>query len=159
MSRWDDRSVPKSGWTLVEVVDERPDDPDGSDPTDTYPDCEMCDREHIRFVHHLQHPALPGETLLVGCVCSSKLTGDPATAKARETTARNRASRRAKWLTRRWRESAAGRPFLKVDGHHVVVFPAGGGWGFRVDGAPRYGFATERDAKLAAFDRLFPNTA
>src|SRR5271168_4438785 len=110
MNHWEDNSVPKFGWTC-EFVDDLADHCIFGE----YMDCWMCGREQIRFVHHLNHRGYP-DTIEVGCVCAGKLTGDVQATKASETKVRNRAMRRAKWLTRRWKISNNGNPRLKVGG-------------------------------------------
>jgi hypothetical protein len=64
----------------------------------------------------------------------------------------------ASFLTRKWRLSARGNRYLTLQGITLVVFKARGGpgyerWYYQVAG--EYGpdgYATEREAKLAAFD-------
>ena len=154
MSRWDQPGVPHKGWTCVDVVDLRGDD-DVEDAQ--YATCEMCGNERIRFAHHMEHP--DHAPVSVGCVCAEKMTGDYVGPREREKRLRNRAIRRAKWLSRKWRISGMkGNPFLNIDGTNVGVhLTKFGKWGYRIGSrfSTRF-FATEDKAKLALFDAMFP---
>jgi hypothetical protein len=82
-------------------------------------------------------------------------------ARERERTARNTASRRARWLSRKgWRRSSAGNPWIRTpDGYRVVVFPCDGGWSGIVEHrgqqiVARRLYESEDRAKLAAFDAI-----
>jgi hypothetical protein len=60
----------------------------------------------------------------------------------------------ASFLTRKWRLSARGNLYLRLQGMRVVVFRGWPGpWYYQVAGEfSRQGYATEREAKLAAFE-------
>lgn len=60
--RWNIPGLPHSGWRWIAVTD-------GGDATHT---CEMCGKERIRYVHHIDHPDVAGQ-LDVGCVCAAGL--------------------------------------------------------------------------------------
>jgi hypothetical protein len=157
-NRWDQPGVPHKGWRCVGVYDVRE---DGSTPDEAaYATCEMCGREKIRFVHTMEHDQ--HQPLDVGCVCAGKMSDDYAGAEHREAAMKNRAARRSKWLTRKWRHSAKGNAFLNVEGFNIVIFPSKrrpGTWGYKV-GAEfgREGYPSETQAKLAAFDDLWRKT-
>ncbi|MDF3068534.1 MAG: hypothetical protein K0R38_4135, partial [Polyangiaceae bacterium] len=105
--------------------------------------CEVCEAATVRYVHWLTHPDYE-QQLGAGCVCAGHLTEDPIGASKREKSAVNVAKRRAKWLTRKWRVSGSGNPFLNTDGYNVVVFR-------RKGAAPLFGYRiVRRDEKEAA---------
>lgn len=148
MNRWDEEGVPQRGWECVNVYDLKE---SGQD----YATCEMCGKEEIRYVHVMRHPGHPD--LEVGCVCAGHMEQDYQAALTRERAVRNRSARRKNWLSRRWRLSAKGNPYLNVSGRNVGVFPAQSGWRWRVGhsfGAGTY--PTPDQAKLALFDDLYP---
>lgn len=56
--------VPTSGhWDYVEIIDNE----------DCSRLCENCNKEWIRWEHHLRHKKIPGMTKVVGCICVQKL--------------------------------------------------------------------------------------
>jgi hypothetical protein len=120
--------------------------------------CETCETVSIRYVHTMEHPNYP-DTLDCGCVCAGNMEQDYAGARQREAALRKAAGRRRKWLSRQWRTSAKGNPYLNTDGYNVVVYQQGEGWSFRVTdekGAvtARRTLPTTDAAKLQAFDAL-----
>ena len=152
---WDKPGVPHKGWTCVGVYDVRG---DGSSADEAaYATCDMCGKEHIRFVHTLEHDDY--ESLDVGCICAGKMENDYEGARRREAKFRNRAARKAKWLGRKWRWSAKGNHYINADGHNLVVFPnkfRPGWWKFTIDG--KFSAASYKDAdaaKLALFDAFW----
>jgi hypothetical protein len=80
--------------------------------------------------------------------------------KRREARLRNRAIRRTRWLTRKWRVSAKGNSFLNLDGYNLVVYPTKTGrWGYKIgDRFGRKTFSTKQEAKLALFDDFWVAT-
>ncbi len=150
---WNQPGVPHKGWTCIGVDDVRDGGTISVEETD-YAICEMCGKEQVRFVHNMVHDDY-ADTLRVGCVCAGKME-DPYAAERREKVARNRASRKSRWLSRRWRVSAKGNDFLNVDGHNVGVHRKGNGWGWRIGGDfGRKAYPTEDEAKLALFDECW----
>jgi len=148
--KWSCAGVPHKGWACVDIEDL-------GDPSAT---CEMCETQEIRYVHHMQHPNYP-EVLGCGCVCAGHMEGDYEGARQREKALRNSSSRRRRWLTRDWRTSRNGNPYINADGYNIVVFPAGAGWGFRVTNRlTDRGLASRRvlesvdAAKLRSFDAM-----
>lgn len=156
-NRWDQPGVPHKGWHCVDVVNLRADG-EPADDTD-YATCQMCGNEKIRYVHIMEHPDVE-EALDVGCVCAEKMSDDYDGPKRREARLRNRASRRTRWLHRKWRVSAKGNSFLNVDGRNLVVYPTKTGrWGYKI--GDRFGpktYPTVREAKLALFDDFWAAT-
>ena len=147
--KWSQPGVPHKGWACIDIEDL------GS-PTHI---CEMCESQEVRFAHHMQHPDWP-DVLVVGCICAGHMEGDLAGARARDTSMRNRSARRRNWLTRQWRVSAKGNPWVKADGYRVTVYPRGAGWAVTIafgDEPPehsRRNYPTKDAAKLAAFDHI-----
>ncbi|MHC5609922.1 MAG: hypothetical protein ACYTXA_02515 [Nostoc sp.] len=128
---WDNPDFPKCEWKHVDVIDVTDGDPNALLHT-----CEACGREDVRYVHQLKHD-LWDEIIEVGCICAGNLTGDIDEAKRLEKEARNRTSRRDRWLERNWKTSRNGNPYLKhrQQGirYHIIVFKSKyGQWNFRV---------------------------
>lgn len=149
---WNKPDVPHKGWKCLDVVDVRG---DGEAEDAAYEECQMRGQERIRFVHVMHHPAVP-EDLRVGCICAEKMSDDYVGPKRRENEVRNRSSRRAKWLTRKWKVSRKGYPWIKAGDYHVVVCaekPAQ----YRLFINEKRGtrvYPSEAAAKLAAFDAI-----
>ena len=147
---WDRRGVPHKGWRCVRC----------DDLGQAVGQCQMCGKEEIRYVHHMEHDEYD-ETVGVGCVCAGKMEDDYARPKMREQRMKNKASRRQRWLARKWRESSKGNDYINAEGLNVVVFPykrgpATGKWGYRIDGQfGKRAFATADEAKLAAFEEFW----
>jgi hypothetical protein len=149
--KWDQPGVPHKGWICINVHDL-------GEPSAI---CEMCEVQEIRYVHTLEHPDYP-TALEVGCVCAEHMEGDYVGPRRREATLKNAAARRARWLTRQWKMSAKGNPYLNVDGINIVLFQlADGSWSGRITNRPTQASETSRrryasldEAKLAAFDGM-----
>ena len=153
---WTEPGIPHKGWRLIDVIDLRPDDAPVEETE--YETCEMCGNERIRFVHIMEHNE--HETLRVGCVCAEKMSGDYIGPRAREKQVRNRATRRQKWLSRKWRASYNGNSFLNVEGFNFVVFPnkyKPDKWNYSIDNNfGKQSYNSEVEAKLAMFDEHWP---
>lgn len=117
-NRWDKPGVPHKGWVCITVFDTRADG--ASVEAATYNECQMCGNEKIRYVHVMRHSDY-GEELQVGCQCAEKMSDDYLGPREKENALRGRASRRAKWLRRKWRLSANGNTYIKVDGNQFLV--------------------------------------
>jgi hypothetical protein len=148
--KWSQAGVPHKGWQCVDIEDL-------GEPQIT---CQMCESQTIRYVHHMQHPDY-SEALEVGCICAGHMENDLIGAKAREASMKSRASKRKRWLTRRWKISRKGNPWLSTDGYRVTVYERGGGWAstVSVEGTSnvyhaRRNYNTMDLAKLAAFDQI-----
>ena len=148
--KWSAAGVPHRGWHCVDI----------EDLGEPQAECEMCESQTIRYVHHMEHPDY-GDVLEVGCVCAGHMEGSVAAAQDREASMRSRSSKRARWLGRVWKTSAKGNPTIKADGYRVTVYARGQGYGATiaaVDGSAvqhaRRNFPTINQAKLAAFDHI-----
>ncbi len=149
--KWSEAGVPHKGWTCVGIEDL-------GEPSAI---CEMCETQEIRYVHAMTHPHYAGE-LNVGCVCAEKMEDDYIGPRRRENALRSAAGRKKRWLSRKWRISARGNPYINTDGFNITIYRnADGTWGGRieergtaraVDSRKRY--PTEDAAKLAAFDGM-----
>lgn len=148
---WDQKGVPQKGWTCEGITDLG--SPVGQ--------CEMCGREEIRYVHQMAHEDYEGG-LDVGCVCAEKMEDDYVNPRRRERDLKNVAARRKRWLTRKWKTSQSGNPYLKTDGFHIVVYPlSDGSWGGKITDLQTGDAVTNRRryahadrAKLGAFDGM-----
>src|ERR1700728_3775627 len=148
--KWSDPGVPHKGWTCVDFEDLEYLSGIGG----------MCESQEIRYVHYMQHPRLQG-LIGAGCECAARMSEDYEGAQNRERFAKNRAKRRATWLTRDWKTSAKGNAYLKADGFLIVIFEKGAQWSAviedKVSEKKRFSqrsFKTEDEAKLAAFDGM-----
>lgn len=148
--KWSKAGVPHKGWQCLDI----------EDLGEPLIECGMCESQTIRYVHHMKHPNYP-EILEVGCICAGHMEGDVTAARTREASMRSRAGKRKRWLSRRWKISTKGNPWIKADGFRVTVYPRGGGWGTTISSeddklvqhSRRY-YHTEDQAKLAAFDQI-----
>jgi hypothetical protein len=143
-NRWKDPSYPKDGWACVDVMD----------LGEATHECEMCGGERVRYVHVMHHPE--AGTCEAGCVCAGRMTGDLEAANAREQSLKNKAGRRSRWLTRKWKVSGKGNEFLSLDGFNMTVFPnkwKPGKWSWSFDGKfSKEAYASSEEAKLALFE-------
>jgi hypothetical protein len=150
--KWSHRGVPHRGWICIYVEDL------GKPQTV----CEMCESQPIRYVHHMQHREYP-DILSVGCVCAGNMEGDIGAARKREGVMQSRAGKRKRWLTRKWRISSKGNPWIRSDGYRIIVYRRGAGWAWAYtivaeeNDLVRHSRTNHRSldsAKLAAFDHL-----
>ncbi len=148
--KWSQEGVPRKGWMCVEI----------EDLGDPLFQCEMCESQLIRFVHHMEHPLYP-TILAVGCVCAGHMEGNLAAARSRDAAMQSRASKRNRWATRKWKISINGNPTIKSDGYRVTVYPRGGGWAASLSPLGSSGvmhgkrnYRTIDEAKYAAFDHI-----
>jgi len=144
--KWSMVGVPHKGWVCVDI----------EDLGEPQAECEMCESQTIRYVHHMEHPDYP-DSLAVGCVCSGHMEGSLAAARDREASMRSRTSKRARWLGRIWKMSVKGNPTIKADGFRITVYGRGSGYGATIaalDGSSvehaRRNFPTIDQAKLAS---------
>jgi hypothetical protein len=131
---------------------------DMGEPAET---CQMCEVAEIRYVHYMRHPDYPMQ-LGCGCVCAERMEQDYVGPRRREAEAKNRTSRRDRWLRRDWKTSQNGNEYLKTrDGFVVIMWEHRNGWagvikdsisGHERVSNRRYGTAAE--FKLAAFDAM-----
>jgi hypothetical protein len=114
--KWSQVGVPKKGWSCTYVEDLGA--PDAV--------CEMCETQNIRYVHYMEHPDYAG-SLGCGCVCAEKMEGDYVGPRRREAVLKASGARRKRWLSRKWKVSARGNPYLNTDGFNITVFPKNDG--------------------------------
>ena len=148
--KWSQIGVPHKGWECVDI----------EDLGEPQIECEMCESQTIRYVHHMEHPNY-SDVLEVGCICAGNMEGDLAAAQTREASMKSRVGKRKRWLTRKWRVSAKGNPWLRADGYRITVYQRGAVWASTVASEDnsylhhgRRNFKTEGQAKLAAFDLI-----
>jgi hypothetical protein len=148
--KWSAAGVPHKGWVCVDIEDL-------GEPS---AECEMCESQTIRYVHHMEHSSYP-TVLQVGCICAGHMEGDLIASRAREASMKSRTGKRNRWLSRAWKISAKGNPHIKADGYRVTVYPRDAAWACTiaaVDGSTlqhsRRNFKTIGEAKLAAFDHI-----
>jgi hypothetical protein len=148
--KWSQPGVPHRGWSCVDI----------EDLGEPQMICEMCESQTIRYVHHMEHPHFAG-VLGVGCVCAGHLEGDLTAAQKREASMQSRAGKRKRWISRRWRISAKGNPWIRSDGYRVTVYRRAEGWAATVSTEDnsmvqhsRRNYQTQEHAKLAAFDQI-----
>ena len=133
--KWLDQNVPHRNWACLEVEDL------GS----ASQQCQMCEREIVRYVHRMTHD--DHDDLDVGCICAGHMEGDQAAAKLRDRELKSRTQRRDGWLGLGWKTSKSGNPYLKTRANksdinpHIVTITKG-----------RYGQFS------ASIDRTFLNT-
>ncbi len=148
--KWSVAGVPHRGWTCVDI----------EDLGEPQIDCEMCESQTIRYVHHMEHPDYPN-VLEVGCVCAGHMEGDLAASRAREASMKSRAAKRKRWTARAWKVSAKGNPHITSDGFRITVYPRGGEWAYTLAALDnstvlhaRRNYKSQAEAKLAAFDHI-----
>ena len=149
--KWSQRGIPHRGWICVGIEDLR----------EPRMQCEMCESQTIRYVHHMRHPEYAG-TLAIGCICAGHMEGNLAAARGRETAMQSRAVKRKRWITRKWKVSTNGNPCIRADGFRVTVYRRGVGWGAVVSAEdnsiePKHShrnYTSVDDARLAAFDEI-----
>ncbi|PLX29214.1 MAG: hypothetical protein C0582_04860 [Alphaproteobacteria bacterium] len=158
--RWIDNVTPKRGWTCTTAEDL------GSDGMT---ECQMCEREQVRYIHHMVHGNQAPLTLDVGCICAGHMMGendDPASIAANVAAAKQRAQLLENRTRRRtafpdlqsWKTSKNGNPYLNKDGYNFAFYKGRyGGYSGSVSGERLDGWhRTLREAKLAAFDKVWP---
>jgi hypothetical protein len=142
-------SLPREGWFLMEVEDLG--EPDH--------ECQACGYPEVRYVHHIEHPAVK-DHLAVGCVCSGHLTDDHEASRAAERKLRNRSIRLRRLLDLdRWRTTKSGNRKIKYRGHRLVLYPSryADGWRINVDDwLGRRTHPTSHAAIISAFTYLDP---
>ena len=117
----------------------------------------MCGKERLRYIHTMEHA--DHADLDVGRICAGKMATNYDAAAA-EKKLKAKAGVRSRWLSRRWRTSAKGNPFLLIDGLVLGIAPFRGGWRYWIteqdgDGTFRgngRSYLTPDEAKLALFE-------
>lgn len=148
--KWSQPGVPHRGWHCVDI----------EDLGEPQVQCEMCESQTIRFVHNMEHPNY-SQVLGVGCICAGHMEGDVAAARTREAAMKSRVGKKKRWLTRKWRISAKGNPWLRADGYRITVYERRDGWSVTVSKEDnssiqhsRKTYKTQDQAKLAGFDYI-----
>ena len=148
--KWSKPGVPHKGWQCVDIEDL-------GEPS---AECEMCESQTIRYVHHMEHPQYE-QVLAVGCVCAGHMEGDMSASREREASMKSRAGKRNRWTSRAWKLSSKGNSYITADGYRVTVYPRGGGFACTVAAVDqtrvqhsRRNFKTISEAQLAAFDQI-----
>lgn len=62
--KWSQPGLPHRGWHCVDI----------EDLGEPQVECEMCESQTIRFVHHMEHPDY-SQVLEVGCICAGHMEG------------------------------------------------------------------------------------
>lgn len=149
--KWAQAGVPHLGWNCETVEDlEKPSQL-----------CEMCEKETIRYVHHMSHAE--HADLKVGCVCAEHMSGDYETPKKRQREVINEARRREKErleakdsilqfkksFLAQWPTSKKGNEYFKLHADHFVIFKSPYGFGAiwsKKDGTQTKAYAPSVDA-------------
>lgn len=142
---WKRSDVPHTGWSCTGITDLG--EPSGI--------CQMCGYQIIRYVHHMEHPQYA--PLDAGCICAGKMEGNIENAKRRESEFKNRQSRKASFMKRKWKCSRNNNPYLKIRNHIIVLYKQQRGdvWKYSIDNkfCPEI-FATKEEAIAAVFEAL-----
>lgn len=135
---WKRTDVPHSGWTCLFVEDLKK-------PSMT---CEMCQKNIIRYAHHMTHPNYDGE-VIAGCICAGKMEGDLEAAKLRE----KKLKRRNK---NNWKKSNNGNYYFKYNDHIAIVYKGRyGSWSYSIDDIySNEWFKEKKDAKYFAIKKV-----
>jgi len=147
--------LPRRGWVWIGITD---------NGTGDFK-CQNCSFPHVRYEHELKNKKT-SIRIRVGCICAQHLTDDFTNPKLRERDLKGRAGRRLRWPTLNWRFSSKGNLYLKKGGN-VIVLKRGPRGGWAVSYTLRDSFESEwvrvggwyntpDEAKLAAFDALYP---
>lgn len=74
---------------------------------------------------------------------------------------KSRSAKRKRWLSRTWKLSAKGNPYITADSYRIIVYQRGTGWACTIASVDqssvqhsRRDFKTVAEAKLAAFDHI-----
>ena len=158
MSRlWNEPGVPHKGWHCIWIWDIA-----WSPSTNSPIVCKMCENTKLQYFHVLRHTDYP-RALSVCCACATKMEQDPSAAKAREEHLRRAADPYQRLLTRKWKSSQLGNPYLCFENYLVTVFPdRAGRWRYSIkrtdwDNKPDFSrkhFGSVDDAQRAALDHV-----
>lgn len=152
--KWNDDVTPKRGWTCTGAEDLG---------AGNSIQCEMCEREHPRYIHSMVHGN--STPLRVGCHCAAYMEGhldDAHYLEGRLTAAKDRKNR----LVRRehfpdlkkWKISRNGNPHITYNNSHITIFlNSAGRYCFSINNQfNRAAYNSRDEAKLAAFDQVDP---
>lgn len=143
--------VPHTGWECLFI----------EDLEESRQLCAMCESQEVRYVFHMRHPDY-SDILEVGCECAEMMGSDGDEARRRLREMKKRGRRRAQWLDG-WNVSARGNEWRGTAGYRIIILANGEHWTFKIvrtsddyelDATTM--FSTPNEAKLAAFDLLWP---
>jgi hypothetical protein len=151
LGKWSQEGVPHKGWHCIDLED--------YGTADFV--CEMCESQHIRYIHYMRHPNYH-EVLGVGCICAGHMEENISNAKNRESFMKSRSNKKKRWLNHRsWKISEKGNDWIKTDGYIVVMKNKDAYWSALImsedksfEQWSRRKYKTINEAKLAAFDFL-----
>jgi hypothetical protein len=115
--KWSQAGFPHKGWHCIEI----------EDMEEPSLECEMCESQEIRYVHHMEHPDYD-EILKVGCICAGHMEGNLVSARKRDDFMKSRSSKRERWLQRNWKISSKGNEYLRTDGYLITIFKKNTEW-------------------------------
>jgi DNA helicase-2/ATP-dependent DNA helicase PcrA len=141
---WKRADVPHDGWFCTGITDLGK--PVGS--------CGMCGYQIIRYVHQMSHPTFP-RAIGAGCVCAGKMENDPEAAANREREHKKIARNRQSFLQRKWKVSAKGNPYIKLNEKVIVLLQDKfhrDCWKYMVDGRVSGLYRSQEEAMLGAYD-------
>ncbi|WP_188400438.1 hypothetical protein [Sporomusa sp. GT1] len=156
MALWDKSGIPHKGWTCIFMEDLGADleDLDADERKDYYENCEMCNHEGIRYVHIMEHPEFDGQ-LRVGCSCAEKMEEDYANPRLREKALRNKYSRLATFMKKKWTLRPNGNYTLKFKGYYITIMSSKfkkDEYGIIFNGKQTWKINSLSKAKRVAFD-------
>lgn len=129
MAEWNKRGIPHKGWICIDVLDLR-EEADSAQEFE-YAQCEMCDKEKLRFVHVMKHPEYP-DILNVGCICAEKMSDDYINPSKMENELRKKASRRSNFKRVEWNFNRIKNTYSKkYRGENITIMKSryGNNWG------------------------------
>jgi hypothetical protein len=149
--KWSDKNVPHKGWECVDIEDTGA--PDSI--------CEMCESQHIRYIHYMKHPDYK-EILRAGCICAGHMEANLINAKKRDDFMKSRSDKRKRWLNHRgWKISKKGNDWIKTEGFLIVMKSHDTYWSGLIRSEndsfkkwSRRKYQSINEAKLAVFDYL-----
>jgi hypothetical protein len=151
LGKWSSLEVPRQGWICIST----------EDLGEPQLICEMCEKEEIRYVHHMEHPKNP-EVLKVGCICAGYMEESTIAAKQREVYLKNRAANRKRWTSRIWKCGLRGN-YIVSGKYRITIYHKHSGWWVEIQTLtaakvhyPTQHFETMDEAKLYAFDYIYP---
>lgn len=127
MAEWNKRGIPHKGWVCIDILDLK-EEFDSAQEFE-YAQCEMCDKEKLRFVHVMKHPEYP-DILNVGCVCAEKMAEDYINPRKMENELRKKASRRSNFKRVEWNFNRIKNTYSKkYRGEYITIKKAtNGNW-------------------------------
>lgn len=154
--KWSQDGVPHKEWVCVGT--------DEDENASTL--CEMCEHQHIRYIHIMEHPRYP-DRLKVGQVCAGNMEGDLFASEYRDKAMRHLSARRSNFpKLKGWKASKAGNVYIKTSEEAIVTVIVGKNGMFlysvKYSGTVSYSKMTYNNvesAARAAFDTMIQMTA